>query len=345
MIKVEPLTINVIDIREFIGYNRACLVEKANQMEYKDYYHVLGVAKDASTEDIRKAYRKLARKYHPDVNPNNSEAEERFKEINEANEVLTDPDKRRKYDTLGANWQQYQQTGADPNGFDWSQFYANAQASGGQRPRTEYVDLNDLFGAGGGGGFSDFFQSMFGGAQRTGQRRPSQAVKGRDIEQPVTITLEEACCGSVRLLQDGERRLEIKIPAGVDTGSKVRVVGEGEPGRNGAKPGDLKLVVEVQEHPKYERKGNDLYLRLPVGLYTLILGGEVAFDTLKGRVSLRIPLDTPVGREFRLRGRGMPLLKTPNQYGDLFVKVEATLPQNLSEEEINFFKQLAALRQ
>ncbi|MHB1356624.1 MAG: DnaJ C-terminal domain-containing protein [Anaerolineae bacterium] len=314
-------------------------------MEYRDYYQVLGIAKDASTEEIRKAYRKLARKYHPDVNPSNSEAEERFKEINEANEVLTDPDKRRKYDTLGANYQQYQQTGADPNGFDWSQFFTNAQSNRGQRPNSEYVDMNDLFGAGGAGGFSDFFQSMFGGQQRSGQRRPSQVNKGRDIEQPVKITLEEACCGTVRLLQDGERRLEIKIPAGVDTGSKVRVAGEGEPGRNGAKPGDLKLVVVVQEHPKIERKGNDLYMRLAVDLYTLILGGEVPFDTLKGRVSLRIPPETPVGREFRLRGRGMPLLKTPDQYGDFFVKVEANLPQNLSEVEVNLFKQLAALRQ
>ena len=314
-------------------------------MEYKDYYHVLGVAKDASTEDIRKAYRKLARKYHPDVNPNNSEAEERFKAINEANEVLTDPDKRRKYDTLGANWQQFQQTGADPRGFDFSPFYTNSQANGGQRSRTEYVDLNDLFGAGGEGGFSDFFQAVFGGAQRTGQRHPSQAIKGRDIEFRVSITLEDAYHGSLAVIPIGDRHLEVKIPAGVDTGSKVRVAGEGEPGRNGAKPGDLKLVVEVQEHPKYERKGNDLYMRLPVGLYTLLLGGEVAFDTLKGRVSLRIPPETPIGREFRLRGRGMPLLKTPDQYGDLFVKVETTLPQNLSEEEINIFMQLAALRQ
>jgi curved DNA-binding protein len=312
-------------------------------MEYRDYYKLLGVTKDATTEDIRKAYRKLARKYHPDVNPNNKDAEERFKEINEANEVLTDPDKRRKYDTLGANWQQYQQTGADPNGFDWSQFYTNSQASGGQRPRSEYVDLNDLFGAGGGGGFSDFFQSIFGAAPMGGQRT-SQSVKGRDIEQPVVITLEEACCGSTRLLQDGDRRLEIKIPAGVDTGSRVRVAGEGEPGRNGAKPGDLKLVVEVQEHPRFERKGNDLYLRFPVDLYTLILGGEVVFETLKGRVSLRIPAETPVGREFRLRGKGMPVLKTPNQFGDLFVKVDAILPQKLSEEEVSLFKQLAALR-
>jgi curved DNA-binding protein len=177
-----------------------------------------------------------------------------------------------------------------------------------------------------------------------GGQRTSQSVKGRDIEQPVVITLEEACCGSTRLLQDGDRRLEIKIPAGVDTGSRVRVAGEGEPGRNGAKPGDLKLVVEVQEHPRFERKGNDLYLRFPVDLYTLILGGEVVFETLKGRVSLRIPAETPVGREFRLRGKGMPVLKTPNQFGDLFVKVDAILPQKLSEEEVSLFKQLAALR-
>lgn len=312
-------------------------------MEYKDYYRILGVNKDASTEEIRKAYRKLARKYHPDVNPNNKEAEEKFKEINEANEVLTDPEKRRKYDALGANWQQYQQAGGDPNAFDFSQWFSQPQ--GGPYTRTGYVDLNDLFG--GEGGFSDFFQAMFGGMPRDKSRvrtRP-QAVDGRDMEQPVEITLEEAYRGTSRLLQIGNRKLEVKIPAGVDNGSRVRIAGEGEPGRNGGRAGDLYLIIKVREHDKYQRKGNDLYTRLPVSIYTLLLGGEVTFDTLKGKLSLKIPPETPSGREFRLKGQGMPVLMRPGQYGDLYVKVEALLPQNLSEEEKRLFRQLAALRQ
>jgi len=309
-------------------------------MEYKDYYRVLGVSKDASTEEIRKAYRKLARKYHPDVNPNNAEAEERFKEINEANEVLTDADKRRKYDTLGANWQQYQQAGGDPNGFDWSQWMARNQ--GGQRGRSEYVDLNDLFG--GQGDFSDFFQAMFGGNARGSARRQTQVLAGRDVEQPVEITLDEAYRGTKRLLQTGSRRLEIDIPAGVDNGSRVRVAGEGEPGRNNGKPGDLYLVIAVQDNPKFRREGIDLYVQQQVSLYILVLGGEVMVDTLKGKLSLRVPPETPSGREFRLRGQGMPALKNKNQHGDLYVRVDALLPQNLSEDEIELFKQLAAYR-
>lgn len=310
-------------------------------MDYKDYYKVLGVNKDATTDEIRKAYRRLARKYHPDVNPNNKEAEERFKEINEANEVLTDPEKRHKYDTLGADWQRYQQAGGDPGGFDWSQWMSNAQ--GGQRVHTEYVDLNDLFG--GGGGFSDFFQAMFGGAPGAGAtRRPRQAVKGRDMEQPVEISLEEAFHGTTRILQTGNRRLEVKIPAGVDTGSRVRVSGEGEPGYNGSRSGDLFLVVQVRAHPVFRREGNNLYIKQPVDLYTLLLGGEVQVETFKGKLSLRIPAETPSGREFRLRGQGMPVLRNPGQFGDLFVKVEPLLPQKLSDEEKRLFRQLAALR-
>ena len=170
-------------------------------------------------------------------------------------------------------------------------------------------------------------------------------VPGRDYEQPVQVTLEEAYRGTKRLMQSERRRLEITIPAGVDNGSRVRVAGEGEPGRGNAKAGDLYLMVQVTEHPRYQRKGADLYVRQGVDLYTLMLGGEVAVDTLKGRISLRIPAETPQGCEFRLRGQGMPLLKEPTKFGDLYVKVEAILPTKLSEDEIKLFKQLAAVRQ
>jgi len=311
-------------------------------MEYKDYYRVLGVNKDASTEDIRKAYRRLARKYHPDVNPHNKQAEERFKEINEAHEVLTDPEKRRKYDQLGANWQQYQQTGGDPNGFDWSQWFSGAAQGGGERVYTDYVDLRDILGD---SGFSDFFQCIFGGGAPQGVRqRRGFAADGREMEQPVEIALEEAYHGTTRILQTGQRRLEVKIPAGVQTGSRVRVAGEGEPGRDGGRPGNLYLVITVADHPTFRREGNDLHMRLPVDLYALVLGGEVTVQTLKGRVSLKIPPETKSGQIFRLRGQGMPLLRDNSQYGDLYVEIEALLPQGLSAAEKDLFRQLATLR-
>ncbi|MHB0858556.1 MAG: DnaJ C-terminal domain-containing protein [Anaerolineae bacterium] len=313
-------------------------------MEYKDYYRILGVSKTAPTADIRKAYRKLARKYHPDVNPNNEEAEERFKEINEANEVLTDPEKRRKYDQLGVNWQNYQQMGGSPGEFDWSQWFSGGAGGGRGNVHTEYVDLNEMFG-GEGGGFSDFFEAIFGGRQPGGVRRTAgYTLDGRDMEQPVEVTLEEAYSGTTRVLQTGTRRLEIRIPPGVQTGSRVRVAGEGEPGHDGGQSGNLFLVIQVRDHPTYRREGNDLHMRLPVDLYAMVLGGEVTVPTLKGRVALKLPPETKSGRVFRLRGQGMPLLKNPSQYGDLYVEVHSVIPQDLSEQEKDLFRQLAAMR-
>lgn len=322
-------------------------------MEYKDYYKALGVSRDASTEEIRKAYRKLARKYHPDVNPNNKEAEERFKEINEAYEVLRDDEKRRKYDQLGVQWQQYQQAGGSPNGFDWSQWSSSGGPSGQGRVHTEYVDLEDLFGGRTGtdrsfGGFSDFFESIFGagmGARQSSGSRGMFRADGRDVEQPVEISLAEAYAGTVRLVDTGSRRLEVKIPAGVRTGSRIRIAGEGQPGANGGRPGDLYLVVQVREDPRFERRGDDLYLTQPVDLYTMILGGEVIVDTLKGRLSLRIPPETKAGRVFRLRGQGMPRLRDSSEHGDLLVRVTPTIPQNLTEEEKRLYQELASMRE
>ncbi|MHB1294916.1 MAG: DnaJ C-terminal domain-containing protein [Anaerolineae bacterium] len=315
-------------------------------MDYKDYYRILGVSKTASTDDIRKAYRKLARKYHPDVNPNNKEAEEHFKEINEANEVLTDPEKRRKYDQLGANWQNYQQMGGSPNDFDWSQWFSGGQGGGRGNVRTEYVDLNEMFGGGGAGGnFSDFFESIFGGRAPGGTRRATAyGMNGRDMEQPVEITLEEAYSGTTRVLQTASRRLEVRIPPGVQTSSRIRVAGEGEPGHDGGQNGDLFLVIQVRDHPVYRREGHDLHMRLPVDLYTMVLGGEVTVQTLKGRVALKLPAETKSGRIFRLRGQGMPQLKDPAQYGDLYVEVQPVIPQGLSPQEKELFRQLAATR-
>lgn len=305
-------------------------------MDYKDYYKVLGVDKSASTDDIKKAYRKLARKYHPDVNPNDKVAEDRFKEINEANEVLTDPDKRAKYDRLGSSWQAYQRAGGG-SGFDWSEWVSSANRGGG------YVDLNDILsgsGAGRAGGFSDFFEAIFGSM---GQAR-SAPRQGQDYTQKIEISLEEAFNGASRVLRVGDRRIEVKIPKGAKTGTKVRVRGEGAEGASGGPKGDLYLEIQVITHPTFERVGDDLYTELPVDLYTAILGGEATVPTFKGKIKLRIPPETQSGRTFRLKGQGMPQLKQSDERGDLYAKVVVQLPQNLTPEEIALFEELADMR-
>jgi curved DNA-binding protein len=315
-------------------------------MEYKDYYKILGVERSASTEEMKKAYRKLARKFHPDVNPNDEEAERRFKEINEAREVLTDPEKRKKYDQLGSQWQQWQQRGRPTSDFDWSQWYTGGGAPGGTR--VEYRDISELFGEGGfqGAGFSDFFEAIFGGmAGRPGpQTRPRQAQvrRGQDYEESVDITLEEAFQGTARLLQIGDRRLEVKIPAGVKTGSRVRIAGEGGAGAAGS--GDLFLRINVLPHTTFERKGDNLEREIDVPLYTAVLGGEITVPTLAGRVALRIPPETQSGRTFRLNNQGMPSLRNPNQRGDLLVKVRVRLPEKLTDQEKQLFQELASMR-
>ncbi len=313
-------------------------------MEYKDYYKILGVGKKASEKEIKKAYRKLARKHHPDVNPGDPDAEERFKEINEAHEVLSDPEKRKKYDQLGASWRQWQRTGPDEGGFDWGQWYAQP---GGGGVHVEYADLGDLFG--GGGGFSDFFSAIFGGTGRGGGASwgaggQPRTGPGQDYEHEVEVTLEEAFSGTTRVLQKDGRRLEVKIPAGVATGSKVRMRGEGGQGLGAGTKGDLYLRVTVLPHRSLERKGDDLYCEVPVDLYTAVLGGEVRVPTLKGGAMLRIPPETQSGKTFRLKSQGMPFLKDPQKRGDLYAKVRVEVPENLSERERELFTELAAMR-
>jgi len=307
-------------------------------MEYKDYYKTLGVDRNAEGKEIKKAYRKLARQYHPDVNPGDKAAEEHFKDINEAYEVLSDAEKRQKYDQLGSSWQQWQRTGRDPSGFDWSQWSSGAQPGG---VRVEYRDLGDLEDLLGRGGFSDFFQAIFGGMGAP-QARPR---RGQDYTQPVEITLEEAFQGAARMIQKDGRRLEVKIPPGVKTGSKVRVAGEGSPGMAGGTSGDLYLEVTVLPHSTFEREGDDLRCELPVSLYTAVLGGEVKVPTLSGDVMLNIPPESQGGRTFRLRGKGMPNLHNPQEHGDLYARLRIEIPQKLSQREKELFRELASLRQ
>jgi len=312
-------------------------------MEYKDYYDILGVSRDADEKEIKRAFRRLARKHHPDVNPGDPEAEERFKEINEAYEVLSDPEKRRKYDQLGADWSRWQQTGGRPGDFDWSRWTTGAP--GGQRVYVRQgtpEDLEDLFG--GASPFSDFFAQIFGGmgtrAAPGGFEHRVRPQRGQDYEQEFEISLREAYQGTTRVLQKDGRRLEVKIPPGAYTGTRVRMAGEGRPGAAGGEAGDLYLRVKVAPDPQFERKGDDLYVIVPVDLYTAILGGEVRVPTLSGPVMLTIPAGTQNGRVFRLRGRGMPHLRQPDQHGDLYAEVDVRLPTDLGPRQRELFEEL-----
>ncbi len=304
-------------------------------MDYKDYYKILGVSRTATEKEIKSAFRKLAQQYHPDKNPGNNKAEDKFKEINEANEVLSDPQKRAKYDQLGASYSQWERAGRPGGGFDFSQW---GGAGGGR------VDLNDLFGAGGAGGFSDFFTTLFGNLNGTGAGgfRSAGKLRGDDMEQPIEITLDEALTGAKRTLQFDSRRIEVSIPAGAKTGTKVRISGEGG---NGQARGDLYLVVTVAPHPKIRREGADLHGDFPVDLYAALFGGEARVPTLSGEVVLTIPAETQSGQVFRLSGQGMPHLRAPSTRGDFYARALVHLPTPLSVEEKKLFTELAALRQ
>ena len=321
-------------------------------MEYKNYYRILGVDRDASEKDIKRAYRRLARQFHPDVNPDDRQAEEKFKEINEAHEVLSDPEKRAKYDRLGTSWQQWQHRGHDPSQFDWSQWFSGAPGGA----RVEWGgDLGDLFGGAGGDIFSDFFRAIFGGTGGTGRtgsaddlfrRTTSQhARRGQDVEASVEITLEEAFRGTTRLLERDGHRIRVKIPPGAQSGSKVRFAGKGSPGYGGP-PGDLHLNITVKPHPVFfRREGNNLRCNVDVDLYTAVLGGQVRVPALNGDVSLKIPAGTSGGKTFRLRGKGMPNPRQPKQRGDLLATVQIQVPQRLSARERDLFEELGRLRE
>jgi len=292
-------------------------------MDYKDYYKILGVERSAGAAAIRKAYRKLAMKYHPDQNPGDKQSEERFKELNEAYQVLSDDKKRARYDQLGSAYSNWQGRGA-PGDFNWGEWTRGAGgAPGGTRVSAD--DLNDMFG-GGGDLFSDFFRSIFGGAGASpgsmGRARPAAGY-----QHPVTISLAEAYSGATRQLKTETRRLEVNIPAGVRTGSKVRVAGAGPQGT------DLYLIVEVANDARFERDGNDLKTTASVDVFTAILGGEADVETMAGKVKLSIPAGTQPEQVFRLAGRGMTQLNKKDVKGDLYVKLKVQVPKRLSPKQ------------
>ena len=314
-------------------------------MDYKDYYRILGVGKNASSDEIKKAYRKMARKYHPDVNPNDAGAEEQFKNINEAHEVLSDPDKRQKYDQFGSEWQRFERAGGQAQDFNWARWASGAPGGQGYARTMSQEDLESLFGSGGAGGFSDFFEMLFGRRGSSSSAgsgfgfggspfgASAQPARGQDVEHEVEVTLDEAFHGSTRMLQweDG-RSIQAKIPRGVKNGSKIRLAGHGQPTASG-QAGDLYLKIKVRPDSRFERKGDNLYVTVPIDLFTALLGGKVEVPGLDKTVKLNIPAETANDKQFRLSGMGMPKLRAPDERGDLYARIKVMLPQQLTEKE------------
>lgn len=347
-------------------------------VQFRDYYNTLGVDKGADEKTIRAAYRKLARKHHPDVNRNDKAAEDKFKEVNEAYEVLSDAAKRKMYDRYGGDWQRYREAGFSPDQSyprtsgarpaDFGQWFTG-QSDGGFRVEFEQGESS---------GFSDFFQTLFGSGRRAagGFAHRLQRRRGQDVELKVDVTFDEAFKGTTRRFQvktpeacttcggtgiargttcptcdgtgtiESAKSIEVKIPAGVQTGSKIRVAGQGGAGQGGGPPGDAYLIVNVKVDPRFERLGDDLKTFVDVPVYTALLGGEAFVRTPTGQVALTIPPESQPDRVFRLRGQGMPKLRSPNnERGDLLVQVRVTLPKALSEKEKSLFKELSELRE
>ena len=305
-------------------------------MEYKDYYKILGVSKTATPDEIKKAYRKLAVKYHPDKNQNDKVAENKFKEANEANEVLSNPDKRKQYDELGENWQNYQQAGG----------YAN---QGGRRPGGSRQGGQGGFSSEefyGGGQFSDFFENIFGGGgASSGGRSSRRSAKGEDLQGEMHITLEEAFNGTSRQVNIGDSKVNMKLKPGVSEGQVLRLKGKGEPGRGGGPNGDVLITLHILPNNKFERKENDLYFDQPVDVYTAILGGKVPVQGLNRTVNMPVPAGTDSNKTFRLKGLGMPVYNKTDEFGDAYVRAVIQVPKNLSEKEKQLFEELAALKQ
>jgi curved DNA-binding protein len=324
-------------------------------MDFKDYYATLGVSKTSTEKEIKQAFRKLARKFHPDVNPSDKTAEAKFKEINEANEVLSDPEKRKKYDELGANWRMYEQAqhagGAAP--FDAGQWSVNFGGGQGGSRTMSAEEMRDLFGND--DPFSDFFRTFFsgGGEAQTDRRggrgaRAPRSRQGRDVEQTIDLSLEDAYQGAMRRLaikHDGHARtVDVRIPPGVGEGSRVRVTGEGEHGAGGATSGDLYLRVHLTPDSRFERKGQDLHVKIRVPVTSAVLGGKAEVPNLGGKpLHLKIPPATQNGQVFRLKGHGMPIAGKSGQHGDLYAAVEVELPRKLSSEERAHYEALEKL--
>jgi len=301
-------------------------------MAFIDYYKILGLDKKASDKDIKSAYRKLARKYHPDLNPNDTEAHKKFQQLNEANEVLSDPEKRKKYDQYGENWQHgeaYEQQRQQQQ--SRQQSYGGAQGFGG-------------FGGGSGGeDFSDFFNSMFGGAAGGGRSGRQAKYRGQDYNAELNLSLQDVSETHKQTITVNGKNLRITIPAGVENGQTIKITGHGGPGVNGGPAGDLFIAFSVSNDPRFKRSGNDLYNTIKLNLYTAVLGGEITAETLTGKVKLKVPAETQNGTKVKLKGKGMPVYKKEGQFGDLYLTYEIEIPTNLTDKQKELFEELSKL--
>lgn len=300
-------------------------------MEVIDYYSILGVNKNASADDIKKAYRKLARKYHPDVNPNDSEAHSKFQQINEANEVLSDPEKRKKYDRYGKDWKHAEE-------------FEKAR-----QEQAQHGGFSSHFGSGNfgfstddtGGGFSDFFESLFGNGSRMNGRRRTSAYKGNDFNAELHLNLRDAAQTHKQTLSVNGKNIRITVPAGIADGQVIKLNAQGGSGINGGPAGDLFITFMIGNDKDFQRKGNDLYTKIEIDLYTAVLGGEILVETLQGKVKLKVKPETQNGTKVRLKGKGFPIYKKEDSFGDLFVAYSVKIPTNLTDKQKELFKQLA----
>jgi curved DNA-binding protein len=294
-------------------------------MDFIDYYKILGIDKTASEEDIKKAYRKLARKLHPDLNPDDKQAHQKFQQINEANEALSDPEKRKKYDTYGKDWQHADQFEQQKK----SRAQSQTHSQGGQ----QFYDGNDE-------DFSSFFGSMFGGSGRRSQAK----FKGQDYNAELKMNLTDALLTHQQVLTVNGKQIRITIPAGVENGQVIKLKGHGSPGANGGPAGDLFITFSIAPHPDFKRLGNDLYTTIKIDLYTALLGGDTTIETLTGKVKLKVNAETQPGTKIRLKGKGFPVYKKDNEFGDLYVTYEVELPTNLTDEQKKLFTELSKLK-
>ena len=291
-------------------------------MEFIDYYNILGLSKKATTEEIKKAYRKLARQYHPDINPNNPDAHKKFQQINEANEVLSDPEKRKKYDKYGKDWQHGEE-------YEKQRQQQQYQHYGGQEFTSGFDDDN----------FSDFFSSMFG----SGSRQSKTKFRGQDLNATLELNLSDAFKTHKQTLTINGKKVRITIPAGVEEGQVIKLKGYGSEGMNGGPAGDLYITFHIKNDTAFRRSGNDLHYTLAIDLYTAVLGGDQTIDTLHGKLKLKVKPETQNGTRIRLKGKGFPLYKSDNNFGDLIVTYSVILPTNLSEKEKELFTELSKL--
>jgi curved DNA-binding protein len=298
-------------------------------MDFIDYYKILGIAKTATEAQIKAAYRKLARKHHPDLNPNDKEANKKFQQINEANEVLSDPEKRKKYDTYGKDWQHAEE-------FEKARQARASQPNGGAAPGAEYFS-----GEFEGGNFSDFFESLFGGTTTTGRTRNTQVkFKGEDYRAELHLTLQDAFATHQQVLTVNDKKIRITIPAGVENGQVIKLKGHGSQGVNGGPAGDLYITFAIAPDARFKRDGNDLYANVELDLYTAVLGGEVTVETLDGKLKLKVKPETQNGTKTRLKGKGFAVYKKEGEFGDLYVTFSVKIPTGLTEKQKELFGQL-----